>query len=353
MSHGGPARRQSWRLAPLCLFILSAGHVVFGQNVFKSDSFELDPLWSIFQQNGSVQTAVDVSHSGLFSLKLSSTSGGQREVRLTHVSPEATRGTLSVWFYDTVPGTQTLYAGLAAFNSADMSQYFQLNVADWNPSTYVWIGPGVPETATSVPRSLGWHEFRLQVTSTAFSAFIDQTLVGSVTGSFVFDTVRLFLSGPSFRPDAAFYFDDFNAVLEPRNPPGIAPAPVTFINVPATSSWVNGPTVTAGSRVIISATGQWTANPQRALHGPDGDVSGGPCNQPGCPIPSLTQGALVGRIGGGPPFFIGSFSSFLTPGTGVLQLVINDDLGILHDNLGAVDARITQGQGAFGSILRR
>ena len=101
-----------------------------------------------------------------------------------------------------------------------------MNVADWNPSYYVWGGPGVGETSTSVARTLGWHKFELRVTAVDFTALIDNIVVGSVLGNYTFDTYRLLLSGPGFRPDAVFYFDDFTFEDGSETLPPILGAPL-------------------------------------------------------------------------------------------------------------------------------
>jgi len=110
-----------------------------------------------------------------------------------------------------------------------------VNVADWNPSNYVWVGPGGSEAATSVARSPGWHEFKLRVEAVGFDALIDGVVVGSVAGDFTFDSVRLLLSGPAFRPDATFYFDDFNFTPFFLGPPSPPPTPAKPGNLVAIS----------------------------------------------------------------------------------------------------------------------
>jgi hypothetical protein len=132
--------------------------------------------------------------------------GGQVNVWLTHTFPVGTQGTLSVWFYDTTPG---IYAGLYAFDSLT-GNGFSLNVADWNPSHYVWFGGQLTATPTSVPRTVGWHKFELQILSTGFNALLDGNVVGTIPGSFNFDEIRLLVSGPS--EVGTFYFDDFRYI---------------------------------------------------------------------------------------------------------------------------------------------
>ena len=43
------------------------------------------------------------------------------------------------------------------------------------------------------------------------------------------------------------------------------------------------------------------------------------------PLPSSSAGALIGRVGNGPPFGIGDQRSFPAPATGLLYLTVNDD----------------------------
>jgi hypothetical protein len=58
-------------------------------------------------------------------------------------------------------------------------------------------------------------------------------------------------------------------------------------------------------------------------------------------VPMLTQrgGALIGRIGHGPPFFVGSSRAVLSPTIGRLYLGVNDD--DFRDNVGAFEVTIT------------
>jgi hypothetical protein len=74
-----------------------------------------------------------------------------------------------------------------------------------------------------------------------------------------------------------------------------------------------------GARVTISASGTW--NVGFGGIGPDGD-SARACV--GCPVPG-GLGALIGRIGSGTPFLIGSGVTFATDRDGVLFLGSNDN----------------------------
>jgi hypothetical protein len=249
------------------------------------DDFEgtgFNSFWVPVEQLGSVRLSADQVHSGSLAAKFSTISGGQREVWLTHTFPQPVKGTLSVWFFDASAGSPTLYSGLYADNSIG-GYGFAVNVADWNGSHYVWNGPGVNETATGIPRTTGWHKFTLRVDDEGFEALIDGTVVGSVAGDFAFDRVRLLLSGPGFRPNATFYFDDFTFVPSSPCPPAITPSGqdfeavggVSFVTVTASAgcgwtavsqaSWIHVASLTPGSgngTVLYSVDVNTSASPR-------------------------------------------------------------------------------------------
>jgi len=82
------------------------------------DGFEgtqLDPYWTIYSQDyGSVSLSADQSYSGQQSLKLSALQSyiftPARNVYLGHHYNQLQEGSVSVWFYDTAPGQETLYS---------------------------------------------------------------------------------------------------------------------------------------------------------------------------------------------------------------------------------------------------
>jgi hypothetical protein len=174
-----------------------------------SDTFD---YWLVTEQNGRASLSTEQRRSGPQSLKLESASGGQRYIQYTHVFQSPAKGLFSVWFFDTAPGQQTLYAAMYAASAALPTDSFSVGVADWNASTYVWSGPGVGQTATAVPRTAGWHELTMYLSPTSYEARIDGVLVGSASGNFSVDSVFLSVSGPDWRPNAHFYFDDFEHI---------------------------------------------------------------------------------------------------------------------------------------------
>jgi len=208
------------RLLQICAFLVASAVAQPAVCQPFADNFEaptIDPFWSVFQQLGSVQLSTDQSQSGAQSVKLSAISGGQRNIWLSHTFAQPTKGTLSVWFYDTTPGSPTVYSGLYAFNSVTGHGY-AVNVADWSGSNYIWSGAGVGETPTSISRSAGWHHFVLKTTATEYEASIDGIVVGSVAGDFAFDSVYLLMQGPN-GPNASFYLDDF--LFQPLSQPTV------------------------------------------------------------------------------------------------------------------------------------
>lgn len=146
------------------------------------------------------------------------------------------------------------------------------------------------------------------------------------------------------------YFGNFPQSLLPKAPaPAPAPAagepplPAGSVRVPASAGWVStGFTFTRRDRVQFLTEGQVQLSS-------DADDKAGPAGSlvgryaPGAPAPTLLAGALIGRIGNGPPFAIGDQTQPLPmPGDGLLFLAVNDDP--VSDNQGAfvVALRVTR-----------
>jgi hypothetical protein len=90
-----------------------------------------------------------------------------------------------------------------------------------------------------------------------FDALIDQTVVGTVAGSFTFDTVRLLLSGPPGAPNATFYFDDFSFTPFFLGPPAPPPGSAFQLTVYVTTE---GPDLVVTGPNGFSCTGTYTQN---------------------------------------------------------------------------------------------
>ncbi len=116
------------------------------------------------------------------------------------------------------------------------------------------------------------------------------------------------------------------------------PAGAQTITVPANQAWTDtGFTVQRGERIQFNASGDIMTAPDASS-----GVGGSPI-QPGgrLPLPSVQIGALIARVGNGAPFLVSTNTSPMPmPGTGRLQLGVNDDH--LADNTGNFTVGVTR-----------
>jgi hypothetical protein len=132
----------------------------------------------------------------------------------------------------------------------------------------------------------------------------------------------------------------FASALNAAPAPAAAPAGTTGQTLPAGAIQVNASqpwtdtaiTVRKGDRIAFSTTGQITIRQNSSdMIGPDGSATE---NRAGAPVQTVGVGGLIGRIGTGAPFAIGSNSQPITmPAAGRLYLGVNDS-GV-SDNSGA------------------
>jgi hypothetical protein len=135
--------------------------------------------------------------------------------------------------------------------------------------------------------------------------------------------------------------------------PAPAPAPSTpapnlvtqaTIAVPGNAQWTNtGVSVRQGEDIYFSANGTI----QMSDNGADTATPGGSASQrtaAGAPLPQLTAGALIGRVGNSAPFAIANQSRVTMPAGGDLQLGINDD--VMGDNSGQFTVTISRPAGS-------
>jgi len=190
-----------------------------------SDSFEgtaLNPFWTVeYQDSGTIGLSSAQSHSGTQSLQLSSTSGGQRNLWLTHDFGEKMVGSVSVWFYDSAPGQQTLYSHLMMYDMSvsPTTLGFEtfIGIMDYDASYYYAMTASsvIPPVPSVIARSVGWHKYEAVFGDAETKLYIDGTEVYSALGEYGLTRLSLQLSGPSWRPDATSYFDDFSANVRP------------------------------------------------------------------------------------------------------------------------------------------
>jgi len=87
-----------------------------------TDNFDgpsINPFWTVSPINGTISLSNLQSHSSPQSVRFYSPTGaGNRYVRLTHQFAAPMKGQAQVWFYDTSPGSETLYEYLELTNSA-------------------------------------------------------------------------------------------------------------------------------------------------------------------------------------------------------------------------------------------
>lgn len=148
------------------------------------------------------------------------------------------------------------------------------------------------------------------------------------------------------------YFGNFPESLMPKpftpmppTPPTEPPLPAGAVRVAANAGWVStGFTLTRRDRVQFTTEGQvQLSSDAEDKAGPAGSMRGR--YAPGAPAPTLLAGALIGRVGNGPPFGIGDQTQFLPlQADGELFLAVNDDHPA--DNQGAfvVSLRVTRGR---------
>jgi hypothetical protein len=114
---------------------------------------------------------------------------------------------------------------------------------------------------------------------------------------------------------------------------GVSTASVT-VTVPGQAAWTPTSVVVAsGQHFEIEADGM--VNPRSGTsNGPDGQQGG----DDNALLPSVGYGALIGRIGSGAPFLVGSDLSTTADSSGELSLGVNDLQS--DDNTGSFSARI-------------
>jgi len=92
--------------------------------------------------------------------------------------------------------------------------------------------------------------------------------------------------------------------------------------------------VRQGERLNLTSTGQIRLSAAGMTASPDGSGQ----NDPGSPMPQAFSGALIGRIGNGRPFGIGTQTQIEMPESGQLFLGVNDS--VLTDNDGAFQVEV-------------
>jgi hypothetical protein len=139
------------------------------------------------------------------------------------------------------------------------------------------------------------------------------------------DVTRVYLNPQSARTTFNYNATAANAV----GTSGVAPAGSVLVQ--ANQQWNDaGITVKKGDRVSFSTSGQISYG-QAMTAGPDGDAT---LRRPDYPVATMPVGGLIGRVGNGTPFPIGSNAQpIIMPNDGRLMLGVNDNE--MGDNSGA------------------
>lgn len=153
------------------------------------------------------------------------------------------------------------------------------------------------------------------------------------------DVSRIYLNPQSAR--VAFNYTGAPAAVGTAGQGSVEPGAV---RVDANRAWTDtGIQVKAGDLVAFRATGQITfGQTEGQSAGPDGKSGAMSGNYP---VPAMPAGGLIGRVGTGAPFPIGSNTSPIRmPAAGRLMLGVNDNE--LNDNGGFFSVTVTRtGQG--------
>jgi hypothetical protein len=147
------------------------------------------------------------------------------------------------------------------------------------------------------------------------------------------DVSRVYLNPQSARNA----FNYTGAAADAVNGAASVPPPGAIL-VQANQQWNDGGiTVKKGERVAFNTSGQVVYG-QGMTAGPDGN---GDLRKQTYPVPVMPVGGLIGRVGSGMPFPIGSNSApIVMPNGGRLMLGVNDDQ--LVDNSGAFTVTATK-----------
>lgn len=148
---------------------------------------------------------------------------------LAHTFTEPMKGRVSAWFYDSSPGSETLYQFLTIGGWGGA----RVGVDDYESLCYKAYAYGTGATGfgcaynnypgsgnTIIGRSLGWHHLEINVAANEVTLLIDGTIVLQRTGDYTLDFVTLEMTGPFWRPNTVSYWDDvsidvYAAIPEP------------------------------------------------------------------------------------------------------------------------------------------
>jgi serine/threonine protein kinase len=123
-----------------------------------------------------------------------------------------------------------------------------------------------------------------------------------------------------------------------RSPTPVPPTKVMPVDASAPQGVGTGLVIQNGTRIDFSASGTWSlADVPPGVNSNPTTAAGRPgYYEPDSNLPSVPVGALVGRIGSGSWFYIGTGNTIIASTSGELQLAHNDRIQYHTDNSGSV-----------------
>ncbi len=214
-------------LITACLASASVGPALASTVVF-SDDFEgssLNPFWSTLQTTpptGFITFPSTVqAHSGSQSVQFNTQSTpNEKDVGLLHNFSSLGYGQASVWVYDTG-------ANVSSSNYLTFYLYNQttgvgavLNTRDYdlgpgNGGEYGYDLPDGSNHFTTIDRTLAWHQWSISSLPGSLTLAVDGTTVYSGNAGMAFDSVKMEMFAPGFRPNWVSYWDDFSVSFTP------------------------------------------------------------------------------------------------------------------------------------------
>lgn len=215
------------------------------------DSFEgntIDPFWETFIEdaNGGISAVSSPAapvYSGSQSLQFHAYNTGSF-AQIEHNFDQPMEGEVSVWLYNGYPGDGKTVPYLELFTSLTdvsgrLTNFWQYSISHGDGTYYLSSG-SFPDSAlgrqTTITILGGWHKFDINVDNNETSYRIDNILVFSVPSlgpgfnAVSLGTVNWGMGDPSQNTNEnreEYYFDDFNANVEPVN--STVPEPATML----------------------------------------------------------------------------------------------------------------------------
>ena len=170
-------------------------------------------------------------------------------------------------------------------------------------------------------------------------------IVGVAVALFIPEFRRML--GLNSEPSLASSSSSSKNTLSPESPiPASSIAPsrqsIVNVNIAASAGWVDtGIKVKSGERLTFEASGLVNAEGGEPNTNPNG-FAPAVCDRRNCIAQGEAYGTLVGRIGGGNSFRVGTYLELTASSGGKLYLAVNDNDIYYADNKGSFTAHITK-----------